>query len=62
VNSDRLITPEEWTRRAAAYQSASYIDAAQVQQMVKDLVQTMPNLDQAPLFTDDYAPIETMTF
>jgi spermidine synthase len=62
VNSERLITPEEWSRRAAAYQSSSYIDATQVQQMVKDLVQTMPNLDQAPLFTDDYAPIETMTF
>jgi spermidine synthase len=62
VNSDDGISPEQWSRRAAAYQSSSYIDALQVQQMTKDLIQTLPDMQSAPLFTDDYAPIETMTF
>ena len=32
------------------------------QRMVHDLVVTLPDLGDAPVFTDDYAPIETMPF
>jgi spermidine synthase len=62
TNSNELVSPEAWTARAQAYQSASYVDSNQIQQMVKDLLQTLPDMQHAATFTDDYAPIETMAF
>jgi spermidine synthase len=62
VNGEQLISPEEWFERARQYRSNSYVDAPQVERMVKDLLVTLPDMDEAAVFSDDYAPIETMTF
>lgn len=62
VNRDAPLTADEWSAAAAAYQSASYVDGAQLNVMVEDLVRTLPDLSSAALFTDDFAPIETMPF
>jgi spermidine synthase len=62
VNSEKKLTAEEWRIKALEYQSASYVDSPQVRQMVNDLLTTPPLTDKSILFTDDYAPIETMTF
>jgi spermidine synthase len=62
VNRDAPFTAEEWAAAAANYSSASYIDRTQVETMIDDLLITPPNVENAPVFTDDYAPIETMSF
>ena len=62
VNADEELAHEDWAARAAAYESASYVDRRQVETMVGDLVTTLPEVDGAAGFTDDYAPIETMAF
>ena len=62
VNSEQPLSAEEWRVKALEYQSASYDDSYQVRQMVNDLLTTAPAKDEAILFTDDYAPIETMSF
>ena len=58
----RSLTPDEWQSRTADYESHSYIDRNRMQAMVLDLVADVPDVSAAPLFTDDYAPIETMPF
>ncbi len=62
VNSDTPMTPEDWTKAADAYESASYVDQTQMQSMIKDLLKTPPDMEGAAVFTDDFAPIETMSF
>jgi spermidine synthase len=62
LNADQKISPEKWAELARQYQSNSYVDGAQVQQMVKDLLITLPDMEDAAVFTDDFAPIETMSF
>jgi spermidine synthase len=62
VNADEELTREDWAARAAAYESSSYVDRRQVETMVGDLVTTPPEVKGAALFTDDFAPIETMAF
>ena len=62
ANSDQRLTHADWAERAAAYQSNSYVDRAEIEAMLPDLLLTAPNTDQAAEFTDDYAPIETMPF
>lgn len=56
------IAPDEWAERAAGHQSDSYIDAVRMREMIEELVVEPPTNIDAPLFTDDYAPIETMSF
>ncbi len=62
VNRDDGLTPDDWAKAAAAYESTSYVDRQQVEMMVMDLVQTLPEMESAAVFTDDFAPIETMAF
>jgi spermidine synthase len=56
------ISLEEWRRRAAGFESGSYIKSWRLQQLVEDLVTDVPDVSAAPEFMDDYAPIETMPF
>jgi spermidine synthase len=62
VNSDQPMTADDWLSKAAAYESASYVGNAELRRMIGDLLTTIPAMKQATLFTDDYAPIETMSF
>jgi spermidine synthase len=62
LNADDPISSEKWSELARRYQSNSYVDGVQVERMVKDLLVTLPDMDDAAVFTDDYAPIETMPF
>lgn len=62
VNSDQKLSPEDWLAKAVAYESPSHIGNAEMRRMVNDLLTTLPAMKQATLFTDDYAPIETMSF
>ena len=56
------ITPAEWSARAAGHPSRSYVKTEQLQRMVEDLLVEMPDMASTPVFSDDYAPIETMPF
>jgi spermidine synthase len=62
VNSDQPMSAEDWLAKAAEYESASYVGNAEVRRMIGDLLTTIPEMKQATPFTDDYAPIETMSF
>jgi hypothetical protein len=53
---------EEWSRRAEQHVSASYLQRAHLRRVVSDLLVDVPDTSSATLFTDDYAPIETMAF
>ena len=48
--------------RAGRYDSKSYVDTTIMKLMVADLVEAATPKRAAPIFTDDYAPIETMAF
>ncbi len=52
----------QWRTWAEEYRSASYITPSMIQQMATERISTLPEMDAAPVFTDDFAPIETMTF
>jgi spermidine synthase len=56
------LSAEQWSQRAAAYRSESFVGSYPVQRCVEDLVSELPDLSNAIPFTDDYAPIETMPF
>jgi spermidine synthase len=62
IHSDEPASRAQWIEWADEYESASLISRADVARMVRDLVVTLPDLGDAPVFTDDYAPIETMPF
>jgi spermidine synthase len=62
INNDQTATRADWVRWAEAYVSKSYIDRPMVERMLDDLIVTLPNFEEAPVFTDDFAPIETMPF
>jgi spermidine synthase len=54
---------EDWQRRAAAYPADVYLDARQMTRLADELVDEFPMASRpAAMFTDDYAPIETMPF
>lgn len=61
-NAKERLSPQQWQKLAAAYTSESYITAQTLRTAVDDLVEDLPDVSAAPLFTDDYAPIETMPF
>ena len=52
----------EWRDLATSFVAKSSISNAMMDAMVQDLVEPWPNLANAPLLTDDHAPIETMGF
>ena len=58
----KRITQAQWTARAKACRSNSYVTNVRLQQMVEDLFVDLPDTARAPAFSDDYAPIETMAF
>jgi spermidine synthase len=66
INSDKRATPDDWRAWADAYQQRDGaeldVSPAALAQMVGELEQTLPDLTKDPVFTDDYAPIETMPF
>jgi spermidine synthase len=62
TKSERRIMPRQWKALAAEYRSDSYIGATTLTRLVDDLLEDVPDVSTAPLFTDDYAPIETMPF
>jgi len=61
-NDNERLTEAEWLARAERYQSASHVTAAEMTKMVADLLAEQAPDPAAPIFTDDYAPIETMRF
>jgi hypothetical protein len=66
IHGARRATAEDWDAWADAYEprAAAELDMtpAVIRMMVEDLLVTLPELGDAPVFTDDYAPIETMSF
>jgi hypothetical protein len=38
------------------------VNQGRVRAMIENLVVEVPDVSTAPIFTDDYAPIETMPF
>lgn len=56
------LTADDWRARADQYHSASYIDTPMMKAMITDLVPDIVPDPFAPIFTDDYSPIETMPF
>jgi len=62
VNGEQPITPAGWQELAEQYESASYVGRERMKRMVGDLVTPPPDVSEAAMFTDDYAPIETMSF
>jgi spermidine synthase len=62
MNREDPMTANQWQTAAGNYESSSYVDRTQVEAMIRDLLKSPPNVEDAALFTDDYAPIETMSF
>jgi spermidine synthase len=60
--SERRLGHDEWLERAAAWRTNSYVDARVMTRLVADLMDEAAVATTAPLLTDDYAPIETMSF
>jgi hypothetical protein len=56
------LSAAEWAARADRYQSSSYVTTTDAQAMVTDLMDGAAIDPAAPVFTDDYAPIEMMAF
>jgi spermidine synthase len=62
TKSPQPIGPEQWKARAERHESNSYVTRGDMQRMVADLLVRIPDTSRAPVFTDDFAPIETMPF
>jgi spermidine synthase len=62
LDREQAADAAQWRTWAEDYRSASYITPSMVQQMVTERIATLPEMKEAPVFTDDFAPIETMTF
>jgi len=56
------IPSDQWAVRAKGLRSNSYVTSDRLQEMVGDLLVNLPAVVRAPVFSDDYAPIETMPF
>lgn len=62
TTSTEKLSLDQWRAKASEYRSKSYVDSRILLRAVEDLVTHPPDVSSAPLFTDDYAPIETMPF
>jgi hypothetical protein len=62
ASDEKRVPAGAWLARAERYQSESYVKTADVTKMVGDLLAERPLSATAPIFTDDYAPIEMMAF
>ena len=62
TKTEERIPREEWTARAEGYRSESYVENETIERAVRDLLVDVPDTSAAPLFTDDYSPIDTMPF
>jgi spermidine synthase len=62
IRNKEPIPPPQWSARAGRHRSNSYVKDVQVGQMVEDLLIDLPDVARSPIFSDDYAPIETMPF
>jgi hypothetical protein len=60
--SNARLAAAEWSARAEAHRSSSYIQRSHLRRCISDLLTDLPDLSSAIPFTDDYAPIETMSF
>ncbi len=54
--------PKEWKSLARGFRSDSHVGKKEMVGMVKNLVTSVRADEEAPVFTDDYSPIETMRF
>jgi spermidine synthase len=61
-NESQRMDPTEWMARAERFDSAAYIQAADMREMIDDLVEHAPPDPRAPLFTDDFAPVDMIPF
>ena len=62
TRSKQRIAPEEWVVRAERFQPKSYVGPLEMRQMAQALVVEPLDVADVAVFTDDYAPIETMPF
>jgi spermidine synthase len=62
ASNDKQMPASEWLARAERYQSESYVKTADVTKMVGDLLAEQSPRPVAPIFTDDYAPIDLMAY
>lgn len=62
ASDEQQVPASEWLARAERYQSESYVKTADVTKMVGDLLAEQQPIPTAPIFTDDYAPIEMMAY
>jgi hypothetical protein len=56
------ISRTEWLERAEQFETESPVDETKIRYMASDLVPLPPADASTPVFTDDYAPLETMEF
>ena len=56
------IPPAQWTIGAEQHHTLSYVTRSEMKRMVGDLLVNSPDVSDAPIFTDDYCPIDTMPF
>ena len=62
TQEDKPLSFNNWLDRAKRHQSPSHVGPNYLQRAVHDLLVQLPSMTDAPIFTDDYAPIETMAF
>ena len=62
TQEDKSLSFNNWLDRAKRHQSPSHVGPNYLQRAVHDLLVQLPSMTDAPIFTDDYAPIETMAF
>jgi spermidine synthase len=62
TNGGERLSPDQWFRRASLFETDAYVTQPQMEYMATDVMAAPPDMSQAILFTDDYAPIETMPY
>jgi spermidine synthase len=62
AKNPKRLAAADWSRLAGEYSTTSHVTRDMLMRMVDDLVAPLPDMSAAPIFTDDYAPIETMRF
>ncbi len=62
TNYPERLSLGNWETRVDQYWSPSYVDRVRLKRAVEDLLVDLPDVSRAPTFTDNYAPIELMSF